>query len=75
MTDKELNTAICAIIQEVLNKLDIEDVIRETMIDHGVHPFSDEVTETQVHIAFNQVYQEVTLRLAHYQAETKYNTN
>ena len=75
MTDKELNTAICAIIQEVLNKLDIEDVIRETMIEYGIHPFGDNVTETQIHIAFNQIYQEVTLHLAHYQAETKYNTN
>ena len=75
MTNKELNTAICAIIQEVLNKLDTEEVIRETMIDYGIHPFGDDVTETQIHIAFNQIYQEVTLRLAHYQAETKYNTN
>ena len=75
MTNKELNTAICAITQEVLNKLDTEEVIRETMIDYGIHPFGDDVTETQVHVAFNQIYQEVTLRLAHYQAETKYNTN
>ena len=75
MIKHDLDRAICAITQEVLNKLDIEDVIRETMIEYGVHPFSDEVTETQVHIAFNQVYQEVTLHLAHYQAETKYNTN
>ena len=75
MIKHDLDRAICAITQEVLNKLDIEDVIRETMIEYGVHPFSDEVTETQVHIAFNQIYQEVTLRLAHYQAETKYNTN
>jgi|TARA_Y100000310_G_scaffold238306_1_gene241679 hypothetical protein len=75
MTNKELNTAICAIIQEVLNKLDTEEVIRETMIDYGIHPFGDDVTETQIHVAFNQIYQEVTLRLAHYQAETKYNTN
>ena len=73
MIKHDLDRAICAITQEVLNKLDIEDVIRETMIEYGVHPFSDEVTETQVHIAFNQIYQEVTLRLAHYQAETKYN--
>ena len=75
MTQEELDTKICAITQEVLNKLDTEEVIRETMIEYGVHPFSDEVTETQVHIAFNQIYQEVTLHLAHYQAETKYNTN
>ena len=75
MTNKELNTAICAIIQEVLNKLDTEEVIRETMIDYGIHPFGDDVTETQIHVAFNQIYQEVTLHLAHYQAETKYNTN
>ena len=63
MTKKELDRAICAVTQEVLCKLDMEEVIRETMIDHDIHPFSDEVTETQVHIAFNQVYQEVLFRL------------
>ena len=63
MTQKELDTKICAITQEVLNKLDIEEIIRETMIDHEVHPFSDDVTEIQVHIAFNQIYQEVIHRL------------
>ena len=63
MIKHDLDRAICAITQEVLNKLDIEDVIRETMIEYGVHPFSDEVTETQVHIAFNQIYQEVITRL------------
>ena len=75
MIQHDLDRAICAIIQEVLNKLDTEEVIRETMIDYGIHPFGDDVTDTQVHVAFNQIYQEVTLRLAHYQAETKYNTN
>ena len=73
MIQHDLDRAICAITQEVLNKLDTEEVIRETMIDYGIHPFGDDVTETQVHVAFNQIYQEVTLRLAHYQAETKYN--
>ena len=63
MIQHDLNRAICAITQEVLNKLDTEEVIRETMIDHEVHPFSDEVTEIQVHIAFNQIYQEVIHRL------------
>jgi hypothetical protein len=63
MTNKELDTKICAITQEVLCKLDTEEVIRETMIDHEVHPFSDDVTDTQVHIAFNQIYQEVIHRL------------
>ena len=63
MTDKELDTAICTITQEVLGKLDTEEIIRETMIDHGIHPFNDEVTESQVHIAFNQIYQEVVHRL------------
>ncbi len=63
MTQEELDTKICAITQEVLCKLDTEEVIRKTMIDHEVHPFSDQVTETQVHIAFNQIYQEVVHRL------------
>tara|TARA_R100000687_G_C6288078_1_gene90052 strand:+ start:47 stop:250 length:204 start_codon:yes stop_codon:yes gene_type:complete len=63
MTDKELDTKICAITQEVLNKLDTEEVIRETMIDYGIHPFGDDVTDTQVHVAFNQIYQEVIYRL------------
>ena len=63
MTDKELDTKICAITQEVLCKLDTEEIIRCTMIDHGVHPFGDEVTDTQVHIAFNQIYEEVIYRL------------
>ena len=63
MIKHDLDRAICAITQEVLNKLDTEEVIRETMIDHDIHPFSDEVTETQVHIAFNQIYQEVVHRL------------
>ena len=63
MTDKELDTKICTIIQEVLCKLDTEEIIRETMIDHGIHPFGYEVTDTQVHVAFNQIYQEVVYRL------------
>ena len=63
MTQEELDTKICAITQEVLNKLDIEEIIRETMIDYDIHPFSDDVTDTQVHIAFNQIYQEVIHRL------------
>ena len=63
MTDKELDTKICTITQEVLCKLDTEEVIRETMIDHEVHPFSDDVTDIQVHVAFNQIYQEVIHRL------------
>ena len=63
MTDKELNSATCAIIAEVLLKLDIEEVIRDTMIDYGVHPFNDEVTETQVHTTFNEVYEEIMARL------------
>ena len=65
MTDKELDTKICAITQEVLCKLDTEDVIRETMIDHGVHPFEDEVTDTQVHIAFNEIYEEIIGKFQH----------
>ena len=63
MIQHDLNRAICAITQEVLNKLDTEEVIRETMIEYGVHPFSDDVTNTQVHVAFNQIYQEVIVRL------------
>ena len=63
MTDKELDTKICAITQEVLCVLDIEEVIRDTMIYHGIHPFADEVTETQVHTTFNEVYEEVMARL------------
>ena len=63
MTNEELDTKICTITQEVLCQLDTEDVIRCTMIEHGVHPFADEVTDTQVHVAFNQIYQEVIHRL------------
>ena len=63
MTEEELDRKICTITQEVLCKLDTEEIIRETMIDHGVHPFGYEVTDTQVHIAFNQIYQEVVYRL------------
>jgi len=63
MIQHDLDRAICAITQEVLNKLDTEEVIRETMIDYGIHPFSDDVTDTQVHVAFNQIYQEVIHRL------------
>ncbi len=63
MIQHDLDRAICAITQEVLNKLDTEEVIRETMIEYGVHPFSDDVTNTQVHVAFNQIYQEVIVRL------------
>ena len=65
MTQEELNTKICAITQEVLNKLDIEEIIRETMIDHEVHPFSDDVTDTQVHIAFNEIYEEIIGQFQH----------
>ena len=63
MIQHDLDRAICAITQEVLNKLDTEEVIRETMIEYGVHPFSSDVTDTQVHVAFNQIYQEVIHRL------------
>jgi len=63
MKQSDIDREICAIIQEVLCKLDTEEVIRETMIDHDIHPFSDEVTENQVHIAFNEIYQEVITRL------------
>jgi ERCC4-related helicase len=63
MKQSDIDREICAIIQEVLCKLDTEEVIRETMIDHDIHPFSDQVTENQVHIAFNQIYQEVIHRL------------
>ena len=63
MKQSDIDREICAITQEVLCKLDTEEVIRETMIDHDIHPFSNEVTETQVHIAFNQIYQEVITRL------------
>jgi len=63
MIQHDLDRAICAITQEVLNKLDTEEIIRETMIEYGVHPFSDDVTETQVHVAFNEIYQEVIVRL------------
>ena len=63
MKQSDIDREICAITQEVLCKLDTEEVIRETMIDHDIHPFSDKVTETQVHIAFNQIYQEVIHRL------------
>ena len=63
MKQSDIDREICAITQEVLCKLDTEEVIRETMIDHDIHPFNDEVTETQVHVAFNQIYQEVIHRL------------
>ena len=63
MTQEELDTKICAITQEVLCVLDTEEVIRDTMIYHGIHPFSDDVTDIQVHVAFNQIYQEVIHRL------------
>jgi hypothetical protein len=59
MIQHNLDKAICAITQKVLNKLDTEEIIRETMIEYGVHPFSDDVTDTQVHVAFNEIYQEV----------------
>ena len=63
MTQEELDTKICAITQEVLCVLDTEEVIRDTMICHGIHPFGDDVTDTQVYVAFNQIYQEVIHRL------------
>ena len=63
MKREELNKAICAIVVDVVEKLDIEEIIRDTMIDYGVHPFNDEVTETQVHTTFNEVYEEVMARL------------
>ena len=63
MTEEEYNRTITTIIAEVVNKLDIEEIIRDTMIDYGVHPFNDEVTETQVHTTFNEVYEEVMARL------------
>ena len=63
MEQEKLNKTICAIVLDVVEKLDIEDIIRCTMIDHGVHPFADEVTDTQVHVAFNQIYQKVVTKL------------
>ena len=65
MIQHDLDRAICAITQEVLNKLDIEEIIRETMIDYDIHPFSDDVTDTQVHIAFNEIYEEIIGKFQH----------
>mgnify|MGYP003148821213 FL=1 len=65
MTEEEYNRTITAIIAEVINKLDIEEIIRDTMIDHDIHPFSDEVSENQVHIAYNVIYGEVIERFQH----------
>ena len=63
MKENELNEAIYAITEEVLCKLYVEEIILDTMINHNVHPFSNDVTEKQVHIAFNQIHQEVIIRL------------
>ena len=65
MTEEEYNRTITAIIAEVVKKLDIEELIRDTMIDHDIHPFSDEVSENQVHIAYNVIYGEVIERFQH----------
>jgi ERCC4-related helicase len=65
MTEEEYNKTITVIIAEVVNKLDIEEIIRDTMIDHDIHPFSDEVSENQVHIAYNEIYGEVIERFQH----------
>ena len=65
MTEEEYNRTITAIIAEVVSKLDIEELIRDTMIDHDIHPFSDEVSENQVHIAYNVIYGEVIERFQH----------
>ena len=65
MTEEEYNKTITVIIAEVVNKLDIEEIIRDTMIDHDIHPFSDEVSENQVHIAYNVIYGEVIGRFQH----------
>ena len=65
MTEEEYNRTITAIIAEVVSKLDIEELIRDTMVDHDIHPFSDEVSENQVHIAYNVIYGEVIERFQH----------
>ena len=65
MIQHDLDRAVCAVTQEVLRKLDIEEIIRETMIDHNIHPFGDDVTENQVHIAYNVIYGEVIERFQH----------
>ena len=65
MTEEKYNRTITAIIAEVVSKLDIEELIRDTMFDHHIHPFSDEVSENQVHIAYNVIYGEVIERFQH----------
>ena len=65
MEQEKLNKTICAIVVDVVEKLDIEEIIRETMIDYGIHPFSDDVTDTQIHIAFNEIYEEIIGRFQH----------
>ena len=38
MKREELNKAICAIVVDVVERLDIEEIIHEVMIEHGIHP-------------------------------------
>ena len=60
MKEKELDRTICTIVVDIVNRLDIEEIIREVMIEHGIHPANDEeVTESQIDYAFNEIYEEI----------------
>ena len=66
MKREELNKAICAIVVDVVERLDIEEIIHEVMIEHGIHPANDEeVTESQIDYAFNEIYEEIIGRFQH----------
>ena len=59
MTEDKLNKLKGQILKDILNRIDFEDVVRDEMIENGVHPFSNEVTDTQVHTTFNELCQNV----------------
>ena len=60
MKEKELDRTICTIVVDIVNRLDIEEIIHKVMIEHGIHSANDEeVTESQIDYAFNEIYEEI----------------
>ena len=61
MMEHKIKRMIDKTVEDVLNDLDIEDTVRDNMIENGLHPmkFNDDIVSN----AFSEIYQEVIYQL------------
>jgi len=64
MKEFKLKRAIDKTVHDVLLELDLEDLVRDNMIENGIHPM--EIEDETVIYAFNEIYQEVIYHLKHH---------